>query len=86
MEHLKKLVKTAMEGLGANKSQKAICRAGRAIGVLAYAIDSFDKDLGVPMPSGKHSDSAKKKDLRTIVKQLLYLILPQRKSTSLSQV
>ncbi len=59
MEHLNKLVKTAMEGLGANKSQKAICRVGRAIGVLASAIDSFDKDLGVP--SGKHSDKAKKR-------------------------
>ncbi len=57
-----------MEGLGANKSQKAICKVGRAIGVLASAIDSFDKDLGVPYQSLQES-----RDLQTIVKQLLSL-------------
>lgn len=44
---------------------------GRAIGTLAHVSHSFDKELGVPEPSGKHSDKAKRADLDSIVKQLL---------------
>ena len=71
IEHLNRLVKTAIEGLGANKTTKAIQRAGRAIGTLAHVSHSFDKELGVPEPSGKHSDKVKRADLNSIVKQLL---------------
>ena len=71
MEHLNRLVKTAIEGLGANKSEKAIARVGRAICVLASATVSFDKNLGVPQPSGKYSDEAKRADLKEVVQQLL---------------
>ncbi len=71
MEHLNQLVKTAIEGLGANKSEKAITRVGRAIGVIGSATHSYDDKLGVAEPSGKHTDVAKKEDLEAIVEQLL---------------
>ena len=70
MEHLNRQVKTAIEGLGANKSEKAITRVGRAIGVLITALHSCDK-FGVLEPSGKHSNKMKRRDLEAIVKQLL---------------
>ncbi len=35
MEHLNRLVKTAVLGLGANKTEKAISRASKAIGVIS---------------------------------------------------
>lgn len=38
MEHLNCLVKIAIEGLGANKSMKAISRAAKAIGVLRLRV------------------------------------------------
>ena len=71
MEHLNRLVKTAVEGLGANKTWKAISRVGRGIGMLAAVTSSFDKDVGVPVPSGKHSDKSKNADLEAIVNQLM---------------
>ena len=54
-EHLNKRVKVAIEGLGANKSKKAITRTGKAMGVLIKVVDSFDYEAGVTVPSGKHS-------------------------------
>ena len=71
MEHLNRVVKTAINGLGSNKSEKAIVRAGRAIGVLETAINSYDKEVVVSVPSGKHSVAAKMVDLEAIVKLLL---------------
>ena len=35
MEHLNKLVKVSIEGLGANKSEKAIKRVAKAMGALS---------------------------------------------------
>ncbi len=71
MEHLNRLVKTAIEGLGANKSKAAIARAGRAIGVIDSCARSFDMDLGVAVPSGRHYDKSKESDVKAIVEQLL---------------
>ena len=34
MEHLNRSCKTAIEGLGANKSQKAIIRVGKTVGIV----------------------------------------------------
>lgn len=71
MEHINRLVKVSIEGLGANKSEKAITRVGRAVGVLASAIHTYDEELGVPVPSGEHSEKAKYKDIDTITMLLL---------------
>lgn len=70
-EHLNRLVKASIEGLGMNKSEKAITRVGRAVGVLASITHSYDEELGVPVPSGKHSEKSKYKDIKTIVMLLL---------------
>ena len=71
MEHMNRVVKTSVEGLGPNKSKKAITRVGKSVGVLASAMESLDKELGVPVASGKHSDKKKSKDIQTIVTLLL---------------
>ncbi len=47
MEHLNRLVKVSMEGLGANKSEKSIKRVAKAMGVLAKATNSFDCEVGI---------------------------------------
>ena len=41
MEHLNKLAKVAVDGLGANKTEKAIQRVGKAIGTMAGMIDTL---------------------------------------------
>ncbi len=71
MEHLNRLVKTAIQGLGANITKKAIIRAGRAVGSLGGLMQSFDREVGVPIPSGKHSEKSKHRDLVKIVEELL---------------
>ena len=70
-EHLNRLLKVAIEGLGANKSKHAITRAGKAIGVLSCAAESYDKEVGVTAPSDRHSDKGSQKDLKTILQQLM---------------
>lgn len=70
MEHLNRLAKTAVEGLGANKSEKAIIRVGKTVGTLSVATGNFDKQHHVPAPSGSHSKKSSAKDLKKIVKLL----------------
>ena len=71
MEHINRFVKISIEGLGCNKSEKAIIKFGKAVGVLSRVTDSFDKEAGVPQSSGKHSTKSAKKDLWEVVNQLI---------------
>lgn len=70
MEHLNRMVKTAIEGLGANKSEKAIVRVGRSLGSLATTMDNYDKQHHVPATSGSHSQRSSAKDMKKIIEQL----------------
>lgn len=71
MEHLNKLTKVSIEGLGANKSEKAIKRVAKAMGILSNATTSFDSEVGIASPSGKHSEQSQLKDMNKIIQQLL---------------
>ncbi len=71
MEHLNKEVKVAIEGLGANKSHKAIKRAAKSVGTLSQVLDSYDSALQVNKPSRKHSKKTVAKDVEKITSQLL---------------
>ncbi len=71
MEHLNRLVKVSIEGLGANKSEKSIKRVAKAMGVLTKATNSFDCEVGIVSTSGKHSEKSQLKDLKTIIQQLV---------------
>ena len=86
MEHLNSEAKTAIEGLGANKSKKAILCTGKAIGILKDTLDKFDKDNNVPSDRGAHAVKSAKKDLTKIIKQLasskVFKIIPGRKHKS----
>ena len=64
-------MKVAIEGLGANKSKKAITRTGKAMGVLSKVVDSFDYEAGVTVPSGKHSVKTMEKDIKIITERLM---------------
>ena len=67
MEHMNRTVKSAIEGLGANKSEKAIVRVGRSVGTLTKMLDNYDSEAGVASVSGKHSITTMEKDVREIV-------------------
>ena len=72
MEHLNRLIKTAMEGLGSNKKKAAaMIRIGKAVGLLGRITKSFDEEAGVSQPSGKHAKKTWQKDFVKIVEELL---------------
>lgn len=72
MEHLNRLVKTAMEGLGSNKKKKkAMLRTGKAVGMLATFSETFDEGAGVYKPSGRHAKKSWLQDLTKVVQELL---------------
>ena len=61
----------SIEGLGANKSEKAIKRVAKAMGALSKTAEWFDSEVGVSSPSGKHSEESQLKDLIKVIQQLL---------------
>ncbi len=64
MEHLNRIVKTAVLGLGANKTEKAISRASKAIGVISEIMDSYHHSaLKVCEASPIHHDISFTNDL-----------------------
>lgn len=90
MEHLNRVAKVAIEGLGANKSEKAIRRVGKAIGTLTDTLENFDNINNVPAESGAHSTRSNEKDLNKVVSQLVkskvFDITPGRRHKSLSNL
>ncbi len=43
-EHLNRVVKEAIHGLGANKTETAVTQVGRALGTLSPVLAQFDKE------------------------------------------
>ena len=90
MEHLNKIAKVAIEGLGANKSEKAITRVGKAIGTMTSTLDQFDTVNNVPAESGAQSKKSSEKDLHKVVNQLVksrvFNIIPGRKHKSFPNI
>ena len=72
-QHMNRQIQSAVGGLGANKTPKAIIRVGKAIGVLSSVTESFDVEVGVATPSGKHSEESMQKDLKKIVVSKIFL-------------
>ena len=70
MEHLNRVVKESIKGLGANKTGPAITRIGKALGTIVPVLSNFDRDNGVAHLSGAHQVASTKKDMETIIKEL----------------
>ena len=47
MEHLNRLCKTAVDGLGSNKAENAIMCIGKTIGVLDPLLENFEDENNV---------------------------------------
>lgn len=70
MEHLNRLAKEAIKGLGANKTEVPVVRVGRALGKIAPVLDNFDDDNDIVGPSGIHSVAKSTKDVEIMVSVL----------------
>jgi len=70
MEHLNRLAKEAINFLGANKSEKAIQRVGRALGTLSPVLDNFDSVHNVQHHSGKKKAPDAHKDILVVADEI----------------
>lgn len=67
MEHLNRICKTAIRGLGSNKSPDRIQTIGNALGTIAPVLQNFDEDNEVPQISGNHNALKAEKDLKMVI-------------------
>ena len=72
MEHLNRVCKEAIKGVGANKTSKTIQRVGKVVGVLADVTKNFDESvLHHDLYHGTHKASSSAKDQQIILDELL---------------
>ena len=71
MEHLNRIAKDAIKSLGANKTERAIKRVGKVIGIIAPLLQSFDVENKVKKVSGAHKRASVMKDTSIIVNELV---------------
>ena len=68
MEHFNAIAKGTIKNLGAGKTEKAIVRAGRAIGTISHVLWQFDEDNKVSRVSGVHRKAKYTKDVEMSLK------------------
>lgn len=82
LEHLNRVCKDALRGLGANQSERAITRVGKALGTLSHVLDQFDRVNGIASLSAIRSTPSSEKDRDMILQQLqtskVFTIVPGR--------
>ena len=72
MEHLNRVCKDAITGLGANKTEKSITRIGKAIGPLMTITSNYDKSvLGNVTKSSRRLVASSEKDRNLIMTELI---------------
>ena len=71
MEHLNKVYKEAISGLGANKTPKTIVMIGKCLGILTSVVQNYDEQTTVNEVASGHSVAKDHKDRHTVVKELL---------------
>ena len=70
MEHLNRLVKTFLQGLGANKIEKVISSIGKVLGVIGPVLEKFDEENKVSSDSGSHRTASIHNDMAILLKEL----------------
>ena len=71
MEHLNKIAKNALRFLASNRSEKAITRAGHAIGTLAPLLDNFDEVNQVSKCGSAPKKPKALKDIEVVINELI---------------
>ena len=87
LEHLNRICKDSIQGLGRNKTVKSITRVGKAMGTLSPVLSRFDDDNKVTSTrSSGHKPPSAKQDVNLILEQLqqseVFNNIPGRKHRS----
>ncbi len=70
LEHLNRLLKDIIIGLGANISESSIVSASRSLNALVELGMSFDEQVGIHQESTHHTKRSSDKDRAVVLKQL----------------
>ena len=70
MEHLNRLCKSAISGMGSNVTEVSVQRVGRAIKCLGDGMVNFDKQHLIHEESGKHTVKSDMNDFEKVLKQI----------------
>jgi hypothetical protein len=70
MEHLNRILKDGVKGLGANKTDRAIARLGKCIDSIDQVLNNFDEHHSVRSTSDYHTTASLEKDIGIIVEEL----------------
>jgi len=85
-EHLNKLCKDCVKGLGSNKTKQGITRCNKALGTLHDLLKNFDEKNNVACANGAHRSPSNKLDLNLIIEELqrtkVFDVIPNPKHTS----
>ena len=79
MEHLNRLCKDAISGLGANITEHSIERVGRCLGRLKSILCQYDSVNRVPQVSGSHTKHSVTADMQRLLTQLMESDVFQKK-------
>ena len=84
MEHLDRLVKTSLQGLGAKKNEKVISTIGKVVGVIGPVLENFDEENKVSSDSGSHRTASIHNDMAILLKELktMFSETPSRQHVS----
>ena len=69
-EHLNRLCKDCVKGLGSNKTTENIIRCSKAMGVLHNFLDNFDEISNVSSTNGAHSSPSCSEDVKSMLNEL----------------
>ena len=76
MEHLNRVLKDGIKGLGANKTDKAITRLGKCIDSFNELLTNYDEALQVHHSADFHTVASLDKDVKLIVTELTERVKP----------
>ena len=83
MEHMNRVVKDCIKGLGSNQTERAIVRVSKALGTIIPVLDQYDEQNNIPSISGRHKVLSIQKNHEKICKELtkqkILQYIPRRK-------
>ena len=86
LEHLNRVCKELIQGLGPNKIESVITRVGKALGTLSPILEQFDNENHVSTVSGAHRTPGFEKDRDRILHHLqqynIFSVVPGRSHSS----
>ena len=69
-DNLNRICKESIKGLGANKTERAVNRVGKALGTIVPVLTRFDVENGVSYVSGAHKRTSTDKDVDIVLTEL----------------